>query len=334
MKVTIRQVRGKSGIDVWAENLCQGIHTLGHHCTLDLRSQYSMFLPSLLKAKEKNQHFDILHSNTWNGYAFKENYPLVVTEHHVIHDQEYSHYKTIPQKAYHRWIYECEKKSLEVADVVTCDSYYTLKKLEEVFHYTEAYLVYVGIDEKLFKPSHSEMDALDIPKDKTLLFFSGNLSIRKGADMLPKIIKMLGDNYLLLVASGQKQGTILGCSNIINLGRLSINQLIEIYNRCDIFLTPSRLEGFGLSVAEAMACGKPIVATNYSSLPELVVDGKGGFLCRMDDVKDFTEKIQYLSDNDDLRREMGIFNRKRVEEKFTIEKMTKGYLKVYRSLIH
>jgi glycosyltransferase involved in cell wall biosynthesis len=143
----------------------------------------------------------------------------------------------------------------------------------------------------------------------------------------------LGNEYTLLVASGQKQGSVLGCKNIINLGDLRLNQLVAIYNRCDIFLTPSRLEGFGLSVAEAMACEKPVVATNCSSLPELVVDGKGGFLCQMDNVEDFVQKIRYFAADENLRREMGLFNRRRVEEKFTIEKMTKGYIQIYQSLL-
>ena len=333
MDISIRQIQGNSGIDIWAQNLCAGIQRSGHHCTLNLGPPIFEFFPNLLSLMRANNDVDIIHSNSWNGYAFKNELPLVITEHHVIHDPEYNAYRTLVQKLYHRWIYHCEQRSLKVADVVTCDCEYTRKKLEEVFGYSDAHLVYVGIDEKLFSPSYQETDTMDIPKAKNVLFFAGNLSRRKGADLLPAIMNHLGDEYLLLVASGQKQGSVLGCSNIVNLGRLPLDQMVATYNRCDIFLTPSRLEGFGLSVAEAMACRKPVVATNCSSLPELVVDGKGGFLCRMDDVQDFAEKIQHLAADEDLRQEMGVFNRKRVEEKFTIEKMTEEYLSIYRSLI-
>jgi glycosyltransferase involved in cell wall biosynthesis len=82
-----------------------------------------------------------------------------------------------------------------------------------------------------------------------------------------------------------------------------------------------------------MACGKPVVATNGSSLPELVIDGKGGFLCEMDNVRDFAEKIRQLTADENLRQEMGKFNRKRIEEMFTIKKMTEEYLTIYRSLL-
>jgi glycosyltransferase involved in cell wall biosynthesis len=334
MKIAIKQVRGGAGIDVWAENLCRGIKSQGHQCNLDLQSAMYQFFPFLVKIQKKDPEFDIIHGNTWNAFAYKTAVPLVVTEHHIVHDPAFNPYRTLQQKVYHQWIYRCEQKSLRVADAVTCDCEYTRKKLEEIFGYSTSHIVYPGIDNTLFRPVDVRISEWNIPNDPTVVFFAGNLSTRKGADLLPSIMDRLGDEYTLLVASGQKQGSVLGCKNIINLGDLRLNQLVAIYNRCDIFLTPSRLEGFGLSVAEAMACEKPVVATNCSSLPELVADGKGGFLCRMDDVDDFAEKIRHLAADENLRLEMGLFNRKRVEEKFTIEKMTQGYLQVYRSIIH
>ena len=82
-----------------------------------------------------------------------------------------------------------------------------------------------------------------------------------------------------------------------------------------------------------MACERPIVATNYSSIPELVIDGKGGFLCEMDNVDDFVDKIGILSKDENLRKKMGIFNRKKVLRDFSIEKMGKSYIKIYKDLI-
>jgi glycosyltransferase involved in cell wall biosynthesis len=93
---------------------------------------------------------------------------------------------------------------------------------------------------------------------------------------------------------------------------------VEAYQRSDILIFPSRLEGFGYPVAEAMACGKPVVCTNYASLPELVEEGQGGYLCPVDDVEAFAERIRHLGKEADLRRRMGRYNRARVERGFSL----------------
>jgi len=332
MNVTLRQVRGGSGIDVWAETLCRGIRNGGYDCSLDLCSGVYQFIPPLAKFRKTSLDPDIMQSNSWNAFAFKNDAPLVVTEHHVVHDPVYAPYRSFPQKVFHRWIYYCEKKSFEVADAVTCVSQYTKKRLEQSFGVLDSQVIYNGIDTTVFRPIEQVNEAWDIPHDKTILFFAGNLSRRKGADLLPAIMKQLGENYLLLLATGQRGSSFSGTDNIINIGHQDLPHLVMAYNRCDIFLSASRLEGFGLSVAEAMACGKPVVATNGSSLPELVVDGKGGFLCGMDNVKDFAEKIRHLAADENLRKEMGTFNRKRANEKFELSRMVQAYIDLYRSL--
>ena len=142
-------------------------------------------------------------------------------------------------------------------------------------------------------------------------------------------MEKLGDNFVLY-HTGTKR---FENPNIIPLGKLDKHSLVKWYNSCDIFLFPTRLEGFGLCVAEAMACGKPIVTTNCSSLPELVVDNKGGFLCEKDNINDFAEKILYLSKDEDLRIKMGKFNRERTVKNFSIEKMAKEHYNLYSKLI-
>ena len=100
-----------------------------------------------------------------------------------------------------------------------------------------------------------------------------------------------------------------------------------------MILFPTRMEGFGLTVAEAMACGKPVVTTNSSSMPELIIDGSGGFLCGQDDVDGFVKQIRVLSEDVVLRKKMGGFNRKRVEEYFSIKKMAEKYRTLYEQLL-
>jgi len=107
----------------------------------------------------------------------------------------------------------------------------------------------------------------------------------------------------------------------------------ELYRNSDILLFPSVREGFGLVPAEAMSCGLPVVATNCSSLPELIDEGKGGFLCPLGDVNSFAGKINLLADNPELRHEMGNYNRAKVERMFTLDRMVDEYGKLFDEVL-
>jgi glycosyltransferase involved in cell wall biosynthesis len=84
-------------------------------------------------------------------------------------------------------------------------------------------------------------------------------------------------------------------------------------------------EPFGLSVIEAMACGTPVIAINRGSMPELIVDGKTGFLVHtLDEAVAAIERIPEINRAD---------CRQHVEEKFTVERMVAGYIEVYRKIL-
>ncbi|MEI6610843.1 MAG: glycosyltransferase family 4 protein, partial [Deltaproteobacteria bacterium] len=122
-------------------------------------------------------------------------------------------------------------------------------------------------------------------------------------------------------------------ANLKNLGRISIEDMPKLYRNCNILLFPSVREGFGLAAAEAMSCGIPVVATDCSSLPELIDDGKGGFLCPLGDVDAFADKIRYLAENSQLRREMGDYNRAKVEKMFTLDRMIGQYKELFEEVL-
>jgi glycosyltransferase involved in cell wall biosynthesis len=84
-------------------------------------------------------------------------------------------------------------------------------------------------------------------------------------------------------------------------------------------------------VLEAMSSGLPVVATNCSSLPERVVDGRGGFLCDIGDIDGFVAAIERLLEPE-IRRSMSEFNRRRAEAEFSLEQMTSRYSRLFASL--
>jgi glycosyltransferase involved in cell wall biosynthesis len=279
------------------------------------------------------QEGDIQHTNSWSGWSLRTCVPQVITEHTAIHQPSLGKYKTLGQRVFHNIIRKYEAKSIQNAEEIVCVSRFAQACLEKEFKFSDSRVIYNGIDTRLFRPVILPNNPYRVDEDKVHILFSGNLTTLKGADLLSGIMDTLDDRFVLLVVHGFKQKMRISGKRIISYGTLSEDEMVKVYNACDIFLTPSRLEGFGLSVAEAMACGKPVVATNCSSLPELVEDNKGGFLCRVDNLNDFSEKIRYLGENEEERRNMGVFNRERVNQLFTIEKMVNNYIRLYRSLL-
>jgi len=102
----------------------------------------------------------------------------------------------------------------------------------------------------------------------------------------------------------------------------------------DILLMPTVREGLSLSVLEAMACGLPVVASDCSSLPEQIDKGRGGYLCTVGDVDEFAEKLNHLADSPNERKEMGQYNRWKIEKYFTVKKMVNEYKKLFETIIN
>lgn len=329
MEVRFKQIRANSGVDIWAENLSREINRQGVNSFVEYFPRYIQFLPFGYRKKNPIKEEQITHTNLSYCLIFKSDKPLIATGHHLVSDSNFLSHATLAQKAYYKHIETCERKSLTLADVVTCVSNYTKEKIEDSYEYYDAKVIYNGIDTIAFSPKNIAKSGFGFKDDNIVLFFSGNLIKRKGADLLPKIMKELDDRYVLILTSGLNNNIKYRKENMFYLGNLTKEKLIEAYNLSDIYLFPTRLEGFGLSVSEAMGCGKPIITTDCSSLPELVIDGKGGFLCEKDNVNDFVEKIRTLGEDSALRKEMGIFNRKYVEKYFTLENMGSNYIRLY-----
>jgi len=164
-----------------------------------------------------------------------------------------------------------------------------------------------------------------------VLLFSGNPSHRKGADLFVPVMKQLGTEYELRATGGLRgaSAALFDAPNIRCLGRLSEDELIRQINQADISFQPSRREGFGLSILEAMACGKPVVSSNVSAIPEVLKHEKGGYLCEPGSVDQLVNAIRKLAQSATLRRQMGQFNRRVVEEKFTLDRMARAYEALY-----
>ena len=262
-------------------------------------------------------------------FHLRRNVPMVVTLHGYAIDKELHPYSSLVQKIHGRtdlrWLHQL---AIKYADVLTTVSQYTAKLAQQDLNIKKPIkVIYNGVDEQLFFPKKRS-----VGKEIKVLF-SGNLTRRKGAHLLLPIIDRLDKNITIYYTSGlRERSKLLDHPRLKPLGNIPHNKMPELYQSMDILLFPTVREGFGLAAVEAMACGLPVVATNSSSLPEIISNKEGGFLCELGDIGLFSEAIQTLAENTCLRKEYGDFNRNKIEILFTLNNMINEYRKLFDCL--
>lgn len=196
-----------------------------------------------------------------------------------------------------------------------------------------------AIDLGVFRPATHADESEGKP---VRLLFVGRLIAFKNIETLLQTVRLLADMEvgpftLELVGEGEKRPELermvidLGISRLVRFsGWVSHPAIVERYQQADIFVTPTTWEGMPNTVLEAMACGKPIVATEASGLHELVRDGVNGYLVPIKDPQALAEALARLIDNGYERRRMGKASRKIAEQEFTWEQIAAGYVEVYR----
>lgn len=146
--------------------------------------------------------------------------------------------------------------------------------------------------------------------EKKTILYVGSLTKNKGVnlliDALAVVRKSIDDAQLIIVGDGplreklQQQVALLGLRNAVHfVGFIADEELPAFYAACDLFATASTVEGFGLTLLEAMASGKPIVAFRASSVPEVV--GTAGILVSPTKINELSGAIQELLTNEHLR---------------------------------
>ncbi len=120
---------------------------------------------------------------------------------------------------------------------------------------------------------------------------------------------------------------------IVFAGYVPESDKVAYYNLADLLLFPSSMEGFGLTVAEAMSCGLPVIVSNRGSLPELVEDGEGGFLVDPSDRDAFVRKTLVLCGDPMLRRKLGAANAERVERLFRWDHCAAATARIYEEVL-
>ncbi len=250
--------------------------------------------------------------------------PLVITFHNYVLDSFMTPYSSQLQNIHYgtnlRWF---TSLAVNKAHTITAVSHFTANLAKhDLGLEKDIRVIYNGVDEQVFFPANRSRANSDSIK----VLFCGNLTRRKGVQWLIPIADKLNSGIEIHYTAGLRTNDSLADHPRIRcLGKISYADMPDVYRQADLLLFPTVREGLSLAALEAMACGLPLVASNCSSLPELLDHDQGGFLCPLGDVQVFADKINQLADDARLRREMGEYNRSKVEKAFTLERMVKEY---------
>ena len=167
------------------------------------------------------------------------------------------------------------------------------------------------------------------------------LERRKGHDVLLAALARLRDRHppvrCLFCGDGSERESLerlagdLGVAAAVHfLGEQP--QVADLLAALDLFVMPSRHEGLGVAILEAMAMGLPVVASAVGGIPESVAAGRTGFLVSPEDPGSLAQAIAELADDPDRASRMGAEGRARVREHFSMEKMAEQYERLYEEV--
>lgn len=212
-----------------------------------------------------------------------------------------------------------DRLSCDIADLVIASCRDTANRIVKDYHVSpeKVKVVYFGLPDNYAKGF--EIYDSEIP---TFLHIS-TVPERKGTLYFLEALKILQDKYNLRargIIAGSKERLYIDLAkrldlDVIFLGRIPNNELKQYYASCTALASPSLSEGFCLPVIESAIFGKPTIASNVGSLPELIIDGKNGFLVPVKDTVALADKMYRLIADDGMRKNMSR-NAKEIAQKF------------------
>ena len=177
--------------------------------------------------------------------------------------------------------------------------------------------------------------------EDVLLVTVGRLVARKANQQLLSMMAALDieDVRLLIMGSGPEEQALRAEAERLQLGdRVRFMGFVEesekfrILQMCDMYVSTSQHEGFGMVFLEAMHCGLPVVCYNHGGQTDFLQDGQTGFLLELNDQESFRDRCQQLIRSPEQRSTMGKTNR-RVVEDYYIDECARQYEAIFEEAI-
>jgi len=298
------------------------------------------FLNSLKKLK-----FSVLHVNYASKFEIflkaKERYniPIVYTNHFVMEPEPLTALNPYPS------LFDKENLLIPIvcknsAKVITI-SKFARKRLKEEFG-IDSEVIYHGVDLDRFHLSipRTIRKLLDAKDDEGIVLWVGRFGHFPYKDpfafirAIPLVLKRHPNTKFIMIGKGYLKPYALSLARKLGLNRLQfierVRELNLYYAAADLFVSTSYNDNFGLVVAEAMACGKPVIISNKGAPQEIM--GNTGLKFEYGNHYDLAEKITMLIEDENLSQRLGSMAHKRIVENFTWEKASRKYLDIYREV--
>lgn len=325
------------------------------------RASFFKDFSDFFQKMNKGKKFDVVHNQqTLLGYSFikyhKNNIPLVTTLHGTTENEIKSALNTKSIKGliiathliFRSFYCPVDKITLNNADKIIAVSTELGEDIKKQYRLPEGKLAIIlnGIDVNRFKP----MSAGGIRKKwalnyEKIILSVGAINEQKGFHLLlkvlPDILEYDKKIKLVIVGTGPYLSKLKNIANKLNIsesviftGRVSDDDLPRYYNLADIFVNLTmRLEGLPLVIIEAMACEKPVVASAIGGIKDVIEDGVSGILVAPGNINALKGNIIKVLGDEQLAHEFGKNARKRVVERFSLDRMVEDTIKVYEEVL-
>ena len=289
----------------------------------------------------KSRKFDIIHTHAYSAgtigrmSAFLAGVPVIISHNHSVYDYYNRRYHFV------EWFLSL------ITDRVVCVSDIANRFANETQRINARKLITIhnGIDSEytvLEKRTSGLRKELGIPVDHSVICTIAHLEEHKGVKYLLESASLLlqsrNDVSFLVVGEGAlKEKLKILCAdlkieeNVIFAGERG--DIPEILSLTDIFVLPSLREGLPLTILEAMACGKPVIATNVGGIPEVVKDGVSGILISPKDPEALHSAINELLGDREKLKKMGHNGKRVYSESFDSKTMIGKIEDLYDSLM-
>jgi len=303
---------------------------------LPLKSlQFWIGVPKAIKECERDAAFDVIHFNGVSYWFLKRRLSRAVhvcTVHHLVKDALGVDSKkpfallSAFNTENNPLIPFLEKRCIDSVDRIIAVSEFTKRRVMEEYRIPTELIDIVpnGVEKNTHAseiPIASDAkNLLGLGSIPVLLFVGRVNDPRKGIGTMLSVLGLLSKEmnvHLVVVGGGnqkdaRRKADALGVSERVTFtGMISEDLLKTYYVASDVFVCTSTMEGFSLTVLEAIENGLPIVATAVGAIPELVENSVNGYLVFSNRPEDIAEKVRLLLSDDNARTRIGLSNRKK-----------------------